>query len=36
MAQWLERQTRDRKVAGSSPGKFSSLESTFCAVRQYS
>ena len=35
MAQWLERRARDRKVAGSSPGKraagyFSSPGSTFC------
>ena len=34
-AQWLERQTRDRKVADSSPGRaageFSSPGSTFCA-----
>ena len=35
IAQWLERQTRDRKVAGRIPGgaagEFSSPGSTFCA-----
>ena len=30
IAQWLEHQTRDRKVAGAA-GKFSSPWSTFCA-----